>query len=157
VGVLEGAVLAVLLRLPVCYVDRGDPRKPEQLSTVARAISTVANGSEDKASKLISVAYNETRLCLHVHSGAHRGPGRGLWQLEGQGRRYKGPFVGLDYDSTLNAARVASNVLDHSYQCGRTPRDVFTAYGARPCVSNWKTLDARVRTYQWAYWRLSRG
>lgn len=159
-GVLEASVLAVLMRLPVCYADREDDRKPGQLATVARAVTVVANDSKrpvDKAAKLISTAYNETRLCLRVHSGEHRGKGRGLYQLEGQSRRYQGPFVGLDYDSTLNATRVASAVLDRSFQCGLRPRDVFTAYGARPCGSEWKTLTERVRTYQWVSWSLRDG
>ncbi len=158
-GNLEAAVLAVLLRLPVCHADRDDPRKPEQLVTVARAIGTVAAASKypkDKAAKLIAILRWESTACLAVHSGEHPGRGRGLYQLEGQGRRHKGPFVGLDYESTLNATHVASSVLDRSYQCGRTPRDVFTAYGARPCGSDWSTLSERVQTYQWAFWRLNK-
>jgi len=152
-------VLAVLMALPVCWADRGDPRKPEQLATVAEAISVVANDSRDpidKASKLIAIFRWEGVGCLAVHSGQHKGRGRGLYQLEGQSRRYAGPFVGLDYPSTLNATRVAGDVLDHSYQCGSRPADVFTAYGARACGSNWKTLRERVQTYRWASWRLSR-
>lgn len=149
-------VLAVLNRLPVCWKDRADPRKSEQLETVARAITTVANGSIDKTAKLITVFYHESRGCLSIHAGLSRGRGRGLFQLEGQSKRYQGPFVGLDYESTLNATRVAGDILDHSFQCGPTPRDVFTAYGARPCGSNWKTLDDRIATYRWATWRLSK-
>jgi len=121
---------------------------------VAYAIAEVAE-SVDKAAKLITVAYKETRLCIAVHSGEHRGPGRGLYQLEGQQRRHKGPFVGLDYEATLRATQVASYVLDHSYQCGRSPAAIFTAYGARPCGSDWKTLRERVRMYRWAYWRIN--
>lgn len=155
-GIAPDLVLSVLLRLPACWVDRDDPRKPEQLATIATAIAEVSGDDTDKAAKLISKSYNETRFCLRVHSGEHRGPGRGLYQLEGQSRRYAGPFVGLSYEATLNATRVASDILDHSFQCGHSPRAVFTAYAARPCGTNWKTLDARVRTYNWAYWRLSR-
>ncbi len=153
------AVLAVILHLTPCYADRAAdiPTKSAQYVNIATAISVVADGSLDKASKLISKGYNESRFCLAVHSGAHRGYGRGLYQLEGQSRRYAGPFVGLDYESTLNATRVASDILDHSYQCGPTPADVFTAYAGRECGTDWKTLQARVRTYRWAYWRLSRG
>lgn len=153
------AVLALLNRLPVCWKDRDDPRKTEQIETVARAITDVANASQnpiDKAAKLITVFYHESRGCLAVHAGLSRGHGRGLYQLEGQSRRYQGPFVGLDFDSTLNATRVAGEVLDHSYQCGSAPRDVFTAYGARPCGTTWKTLTDRVQTYRWATWRLSK-
>lgn len=139
----------------MCWADRGDPRKLEQLATVATAIAAVAEDA-DKAAKLISVTYNETRLCLAVHSGEHRGPGRGLYQLEDQHRRYQGPFVGLSYEATLRATQVASDVLDHSFQCGSTPRAVFTAYGARVCGTDWKTLRERVGTYHWAYWRLTK-
>lgn len=157
--VLAESVLALLVSLPVCYADRGDPRKSEQLATVAHAIVSVANDSRDpvdKASKLATLFRWEGVGCLDVHSGKHRGHGRGLYQLEGQSKRYSGPFVGLDYESTLNATRVASAVLDHSYQCGSKPADVFTAYGARPCGSTWKTLRERVQTYRWATWRLSK-
>lgn len=152
-------LLGVLNGFPVCWKDRADPRKPEQLATVAAAITTVANASKnpiDKAGKLLTIFYHESRGCLDVHSGAHRGRGRGPFQLEGQSKRHEGPFVGLDYESTLNAAQVAGDILDHSFQCGSSPRDVFTAYGARPCGSTWKTLNERVATYRWATWRLSK-
>ena len=145
--------------MPMCYADREDPRKPEQYATLARAISEVANESKspiDKAAKLLAVGYHEGRFCLRVHSGEHRGPGRGVWQLEGQQRRHRGPFVGLDYESTHNAARVASVVLDRSFQCGHSPGDVFTGYAGRACKSDWATLRDRVRTYRWVYWRLSK-
>lgn len=153
-GVTPHIVLSVLLRLPLCWADRHDARKPEQLLVLAYAIAEVAEDA-DKAAKLITVAYNESRLCLAVHSGEHRGPGRGLYQLEGKGKQYRGPFIGLSFEATLNATRVASAVLDHSYQCGGSPGDVFTAYGARPCGSDWKTLRARERMYRWAYWRMN--
>ncbi len=155
----ETLVLSVLLNMPVCWADRSDARKQEQLETIAKAVAIVANESKrpvDKAAKLISKAYHETRFCIAVHSGKHRGPGRGLYQLEGQGERYKGPFVGLDFESTLNATRVASDYLDRSFQCGPSPRAVFTAYAGRECGTTWKTLDSRVRTYRWVAWRLSR-
>jgi len=151
-------VFSILARMPVCWADRHDHRKPWQLLTVAHAITEVANSSRqpvDKAGKLITTFYHEGRGCLDVHSGAHRGPGRGPFQLEGQSKRYSGPFVGLDYESTLNAARVAGDVFDHSYQCGSTPADVFTAYAGRPCGKPWPTLDDRTRTYRWVTWRLS--
>lgn len=159
VTLTSAVVLAVLLKLPVCWADRGDHRKPAQLETVAQAITEVANASRnplDKAAKLIGIFRWEGVGCLKVHSGEAKGRGRGLYQLEGQAGRYQGPFTGLDYESTLNATRVAGDILDHSYQCGSTPRDVFTAYGARPCGSSWKTLDDRVATYRWATWRLSK-
>lgn len=152
-------ILSVLTRLPVCYADREDPRKPEQLATVARAMAEVANASRnplDKAGKLIGLFRWEGVGCLDVHEGKHPGRGRGLYQLESQGERYAGPFVGLSYEATLNATRVAGDILDHSYQCGSRPRDVFTAYAARPCGSSWKTLTDRVQTYRWAIWRLSK-
>lgn len=148
-GIDPHIVLSVLLRLPLCWADRHDPRKPEQLLVVAYAIAEVAENT-DKAAKLITLAHNESRLCLAVHSGEHRGPGRGLYQLEGHGE-----FVGLSYEATLSATRFASEYLDRSYQCGHAPRDVFTAYGARPCGSDWKTLRERERMYQWAYWRMN--
>lgn len=157
--VLFESVLSVLMALPVCYADRGDPRKPEQLATVARAITVVANDSKnpiDKASKLTVLFRWESAGCLRVHSGEHRGPGRGLFQLEGQGKRHAGPFVGLDYDSTLNATRVAGAILDRSYQCGSSPGAVFTAYAGKPCGTKWKTLRERAGTYLWAAWRLSK-
>lgn len=152
-------ILSVLQSLPVCYADRDDPRKPEQLETVAQAITVAANASKrpvDKAAKLVTLFRWESVGCLAVHSGAHKGPGRGLFQLEGQSRRYQGPFVGLDYAATLNAARVAGDVLDHSFQCGGGPAGVFTAYAGRACSTKWKTLTERVNTYWWATWRLSR-
>ncbi len=149
-------MLAVLQAFPVCWADRGDPRKPKQLETMARAIFDVSGGSVDKAAKLATLFRWEGAGCLAVHSGEHPGKGRGPFQLEGQEVRYSGPFAGLSYEATLNAAKVASDYLDRSYQCGPSPRAVFTAYAGRPCGSDWKTLNDRVKTYRWVTWRLSR-
>lgn len=155
----EVALLSVLNRMPVCWEDRDDPRKPGQLAVVARVLAEVANASKhpvDKAGKLTALWYHESKGCLKVHDGSHRGPGRGPWQLEDQHKRYEGPFVGLSYEATLNAARVASDVLDHSFQCGARPRDVFTGYAGRRCGTTWSTLDDRVSTYNWVTWRLTK-
>ena len=148
-------MLTVLQLQPVCWVDRDDARKPAQLAVIAEAIAKAAPTPE-RAAYLISVGWHESRWCLRVHSGAHRGPGRGLWQIEGRRGKLPGPFVGLSQAETDNAAAVASDVLSRSHQCGSSPAGVFTAYAGRPCGSPWVTLTSRVRTYYWALGALHR-
>lgn len=140
------AIFAALAGLPVCWTDRVDERKPQQLQTVAVAVSEVAD-SVDDAAALLAIAQNESSFSLSVHAGIDRGPGRGLWQLEGQGRRHAGPFVGLDLAATTNAASVALFAWDHSWNCGKTLADRFTAYAGRPCGVLWPSLKQRVATY----------
>lgn len=139
-------ILSVLNSLPVCYADRENPAKPAQMATVANAIAR-ASRNDDDAAKLTAVGYHESRFCIAVHSGEHKGPGRGLFQLEGQSKRYPGPFVGLSQAATDNAARVANAILRRSYQCGPTVADVLTGYAGRACGKPWPTLSERVATY----------
>jgi hypothetical protein len=153
--VSPAAVLYAMSALPVCWADRDDPRKPEQLQNIAAAIAH-ASPSPRRAVLLIVISYHESRWCLHVHSGQHRGPGRGLFQMEGQEKRYPGPFVGLSPEETGNAAWVASQIVGRSGQCGRAVADVLTAYAGRRCGTTWPTLAERVRTYRFVSARLHR-
>lgn len=137
---------AGVMALPSCWADRADARKPQQLETIAVAESGVAD-SVDELAALDAIAANESALCIRVHAGIDRGPGRGLWQLEGQQRRHAGPFVGLSLDATENAARVALFAWRHSWQCGHTLRDRFTAYAGKPCDTIWPGAEKRVATY----------
>ena len=152
---IAATVLTVLQLQPLCWADRGAARKPAQLAIVAEAIAE-ASPTPERAAYLIAVGWHESRWCLRVHSAAHRGPGRGLWQLEGKRGKLPGPFVGLSLFETSNAAAVASDVLSRSHQCGSTPAEVFTAYAGRPCGSTWATLNSRVQTYYWALGALHR-
>jgi len=153
--VSPAAVLYAMSSLPVCYADREDPRKPEQMQNLAVAIAQ-ASPTPRRAAFLIAIGYHESRFCLRVQSGEHRGPGRGAWQLEGQSRRYQGPFIGLTPEETGNAAWVASDIIGRSGQCGTRPADVFTAYAGRACGSSWPTLAARVLTFRFVSYRLER-
>lgn len=146
--VSPAAVLYAMSALPPgCWQDKGDPRKPEQLENIAHAIAK-ASPTPRRAVFLITIAHWESRLCLHVHSGEHRGRGRGLWQLEGQEKRYPGPFVGLTPEETGNAAWVASKIIGRMVHCGLEPAAVFTAYAGRKCGTDWPTLAERVVTFE---------
>ncbi len=144
-------VLAALLSLAPCYADRNAPEgaKATQLAYVARAVASEA-GNVDEAAYLVAIAWHESRLCLDVHAGNVRGPGRGLWQIERASRRVP-PFTGLDEVSTRHAAHEALWMVRHSHQCGAGPAAVFTAYAGRACGVKWPTLSARVAT--WYYVR----
>jgi len=153
--VSPAAVFVVMNSFPVCWQDRADERKPEQLHTVAAAIAA-ASPSPRRAAFLLAISWHESRWCIHVHSGAHTGPGRGLFQMEGQERRYPGPFVGLTPEETGNAAWVASRIIGRSGQCGHSAAAVFTVFAGRACGTSWPTLDARVQTFRFVSARLAR-
>ena len=153
--VSTAAVLVVMQALPSCWADREDPRKPEQLQNLAAAIAQ-ASPNPLRAAFLVAIGYHESRFCLRVHSGVDTGPGRGIWQLEGQSKRYQGPFVGLTPEETGNAAWVASQIIGRSAQCGSRPADVFTAFAGRACGTVWPTLADRVRTFWFVSARLHR-
>jgi hypothetical protein len=156
---LSAAVLAAVLSLPICAKDRQDARKPDQLRTIASAITTAATetrwrrGPADLAAHLTTIAYHESRLCIHVTTGEHRGPAVTNWQIEGQFRRladkFHGPFIGLGIEPVTNAARVAAHILSKSFQCGSSPGALYSAYAGRACQTDWPTLRQRVQTYKW--------
>lgn len=148
-------VAFALASLPVCAQDLDDPRKPGQLATIAESVAKVSN-SDDEAAKLLTLINHESAGCIGVHSGEHRGRGRGLFQVEGKAHRYPGPLVGLSQAATDNAARVAVTILRKSYQCGPTVRAVFTSYAGRTCGSDWPTLASRARTYHWMRLRMAK-
>jgi hypothetical protein len=154
---LAEAVLATLLRLPVCARDRGDPRKAEQLTTVAIAITGAALEARDpatRAAELIAVGYHESRFCLDIHLGRH-GLGNALtpWQIEYAAHPWATVSVGLDVPHTYLAAATAGRILDHSWHCGPTPAERFSAY-AGTCSTTWKSRQARADTFVWAWLRL---
>lgn len=153
--VSPAAVFVVMSALPQCWVDREDPRKPEQLQNLAAAIAQ-ASPTPRRAAFLITIGYHESRFCLRVHSGEHAGVGRGAWQLEGQEKRYPGPFVGLTPEETGNAAWVASRIIGRSTRCGLEPAAVLTAYAGRQCNTVWPTLSERVATFEKVSVRLRR-
>ena len=138
----ELAVAAAIASTTPCWLDRDDPRKPEQTATIVRSVSHAADTIKE-AALLLTVIKFESNGCIAVHSGEHKGPGRGLYQLEGQAKRHAGPFVGLDYDSTFNATTVALKILRSSHQCGSKPEDILTAYAGRKCQTVWPTLKSR--------------
>ncbi len=176
-------VLAVLQRQPACWADRAVPAetKLEQLATIAEAIA-VSSETVEREAELVDVGWHESRWCLAVGSGKKRGGrGEGYWQLEGS-HHGAGARSGLSLEATSSAARLASEQLDRSRQCGSSPAARFTAYAGRPCWQSeawisppedsprhctvggdcvrhegWPTLDSRVRGYWWAVSALRRG
>lgn len=149
------AVFIAMSVLPTCWTDREDPRKPEQLRNIAHAIAK-ASPTPRRAALLITIGWHESRFSLRVHSGDHPGRGRGIFQLEGQEKRYPGPFVGLTPEETGNAAWVASTIVGRSTHCGLEPAAVFTAYAGRKCGTTWPTLPERVATFEKVSKRLQR-
>lgn len=146
---MTSTILAILLSFPVCWADRDTSGKRDQLETIVQAIAAEASGP-DEAAMLLAIGWWESRWCLRVHSGEHRGPGRGLWQLEGHGEP-----TGLSLHETRAAARAALGVLRRSWQCGPTPASRLTAYAGRRCHEAWPTLWGRVKTYRWAIYQIN--
>ena len=157
---LSAAVLALLLRQPVCWADRRVPQadKQGQLAAIATAIAD-ASPTVERAAYLVAIGWHESRWCLAVGSGAKRGGrGEGYWQLEGS-HHAPGARSGLSLEATRSAALLASAQLQRSQQCGKSPAAVLTAYAGRPCgqaSGGWLTLTARVRTQRWAAYELER-
>lgn len=151
-------VLALLLRLPVCWQDRHETERTARLETIAEAIASAANETtrpRDTGAFLVSLAWHESGLCRAVHAGERHGTGEGLWQLVPLSKR-EPPFSGLDPESTAHAAGEAAWVVTHSYLCGPSIKSRMIVYitGGSGCPSDWLTAAARVRTYWWAYGRL---
>jgi hypothetical protein len=152
-------LLPLLLSLPVCVYDRSvDPElKASQLMIVADAIEAVTDDPEEQAA-LVTIAWFESRLCLHVHSGAVRGgQGRGLWQIEPGSNRVP-PFVGLGPDATEHAAGQALWLWKHA-RCGRRPGLAarFGAYAGLGCGRLWAGAAPRARFMGWALSELAKG
>jgi len=143
-------VLAAMHAFPICWPERADPRKVEQYETIARAISDEARDS-DEAAALIAIGYSESAFSLRVQSGELKGKASGLWQLEGRGK-----FVGLGLDDTTRSAHAALQAWRHSWQCGHSLADRFTAYAAAPCGSTWPTLAKRVERFRFARYTIYR-
>lgn len=156
---IDVAIAAYLISvLPMCRADLELPleTKAGQLAVAAEAIATVAETAEE-AVWLTAIAYHESRFCYRTHAGGSsvRGRGRGLWQIE-KGSRRLPPFEGLSLAETTHAASQALWLVRHSYQCGPSVKDRFTAYAGQPCDTNWPTLHARYRTYGWLTLLVSR-
>lgn len=154
---LAKVILVALLSLRVCWLDRVDPRKHDQLETVAVAVAQVTNASRwrgdrlDFAAALVAIGYHESRYSLAVHEGrCNRAwcPALGIWQLETDKHGEQGPLVGLGLVETTRSARAAGWMLSHSRQCGNSPRAWFTAYSGRACDTLWPTLEERVATFR---------
>lgn len=154
-------ILAVLQLQAPCWRDRdvAPAVKAEQYAWIAEGIAA-ASPNPQRAAYLIVLGYSESGWCLDVHAGKRRtGYADGLWQLEGHDKRDRGPLQGLTRAATLNAARVASETIARTWQCGPSPAGRITAYAGRPCadaVAGWPTLHARVARYGWAAIQLKR-
>lgn len=145
-----GAILIAIMHLPVCWADRADARVPGHLARIAYAISEEAKDA-DEASALISISKNESNNCIAVqdhytHSGA-----LSMWQLENKQRKYKGPFLGLEYDPIHNAAHAALDVWRHSGGCPGGVSGKFRVYGGRNCDEPFPSLANRLSVYWFAY------
>lgn len=150
-------VLAVLLELTPCWADRHRPpaEEAQRLEVIATGVSVASNETTrpiDTAAMLIALGYHESKLCHATHAGTVKGgDGEGLWQLEPGSRRVR-PFSGLSLEATTHAATQAAWLVRHSYSCGTSPRARFTQIGFGSCPGRgWPTLEARVRTYWWAF------
>lgn len=159
--VKPAVVLAVMQLQAPCWRDRevAPEVKAEQYAWIAEAIAH-ASPTPQRAAYLIALGYSESGWCLDVHAGKRRtGYADGLWQLEGHDKRDRGPLQGLTREATINAARVASETIARTWQCGPSVAGRITAYAGRPCtdaVAGWPTLDARVSRFFWASFQLNK-
>ncbi len=151
------AIHSALTELPVAWQDRNDSYKQEQLRNVARAIESAAqtvkwpeNDRVSLAAYLITIGFHESRYSIKIHEGIRKAHAYGLWQVEPHAHRVtRADLIGLTFLETEHTATIAAGVLSKSWQCGARPEDIFTAYGGRPCKSDWKTLKSRVATFWW--------
>lgn len=150
-------VLPVLLELPVCVADRGQPEaKAAQLHMVAGAIEEATADPSERAA-LITIAWFESRLCLRVHAGELRGGlGEGLWQLE-PGSRRRPPFAGLGSSETAHAAGEALALWRLGRCAGRPLAARFRAYAGLGCgPRDWAGAEPRARFMRWTLGALRR-
>jgi hypothetical protein len=158
---LVAGVLELLQHTTPCYADRMVPpaHKAAQHHMIAHATTIAALPSRDPvdtAAMLYAIGVQESGAwCLHVHSGAHGGRGRGLWQVEpGSNAPQLGPRTGVTAEATATSAIAAAWVLQRSWHCGWRPEARITGYAGRACNTEWPTLSQRTRRYWWALARL---
>ena len=144
------AILAAMLELPVCHLDRDWIGKRAQLEEIAHVIADVSAHASDpvrRSAELVTVGYWESRFCHRVQLRPRRRAGNGYWQLE----TYIGWVTGPDPQALYMGAWNASLWLERAKWCGRRPVEVFTAYAGRPCEDvdrGWPTLSKRGFTFK---------
>lgn len=149
-------IYEVLNVLPVASKDRDDPRKQDQLYTIAVAIERAVIKTKwlekDKVSLtayLITIGYHESKFGLKVHEGYRHAYSYGIWQITPSAYGVKRlDLIGLSQDETDHTAEIAARAVSTSWGCGSSPADHFTAYyGGVPCKTDWPTLRQRVGTF----------
>lgn len=146
----------VMNALPVAVADRADPRKQDQLYTIAVAIERAIpqtkwpqNDLAGLAAYFVAIGYHESRFRLKIHEGAKKAHSYGLWQVTPHAYKVKRTdLIGLTQDETDHTAIIVGRAISTSWNCGSSPADHFTAYyGGVPCKKDWRTLKERVSTF----------
>lgn len=149
-------IYETMLVLPVAVQDRDDPRKQDQLYTIAvaieRAIPQVNWQENDKAglaAYLVTIGWHESRFRIKIHEGVKHSYSYGIWQVTPQAYHVtRTELIGLSQDETDHTAVIAARAISVSWHCGSKPADHFTSYyGGVPCGKDWKTLRQRVNTF----------
>ncbi len=142
--------------LPIAVVDRDDPRKQDQLYTIAVAIERAIpqtrwpqNDIEGLAAYFVAIGYHESRFRLKIHEGVKRAASYGIWQVTPHAYNVKRlELIGLSQEETDHTAVIVGKAIATSWHCGSSPADHFTSYyGGVPCKKDWRTLKQRVNTF----------
>lgn len=146
----------VMTVLPVAVADRDDPRKQDQLYTIAVAIERAIpqtkwpqNDLAALAAYFVTIGYHESRFRLKIHEGVKRAHSYGVWQVTPHAYKVKRTdLIGLTQYETDHTAVIVGRAISTSWNCGSSPADHFTAYyGGVPCKKDWRTLKERVSTF----------
>jgi hypothetical protein len=153
-------ILALLMALPAHRLDRepGEVRE-ERMRVVAEAIEAAVIEAEHPEPKelallLVTTAFFESGLALHVHEGrcnvrageCDHGRAKGLWQL------HQSPMVpredwrqleGTDLESTRVGALYAARILAHYWGKCKTRAGALSGY-ATGKTCRWKGAPKRV-------------
>lgn len=142
--------------MPIAVADRNDPRKQDQLYTIALAIERAIpqtkwpeNDAAGLAAYFVTIGWHESRFRLKVHEGYRRAASYGIWQITPHSYKVKRiELIGLSQEETDHTAIIVGRAISTSWHCGSSPADHFTSYyGGVPCKTNWKTLKERVNTF----------
>lgn len=153
------AIRAAIVALGTCFSERNDSRLADHLDRISIAVSLEARDDAEAAALLV-IARSEAAFSIRVQAAPTHSGALSDFQIEARPGRFAGPLVGLELEPIQNATRAALWYWRHSFACGPTIRDRFSAYhGVAFCGRDWPTLDTRVKRFAYArsvLWRETR-
>lgn len=144
------AVRVAILALGTCWTERDDARLSDHLDRISVAVAAEAR-DDAEAAALLAIARTESAFSIRVQAAPTRSGALSEFQIEARPGRFVGPLVGLELEPIQNATRAALWYWRHSFTCGPTIRDRFSAYhGVAFCGQDWPTLETRVQRFAYA-------